>query len=97
MTNPAILDASPSFRASYKNFRNTLYKPERPGAFSAPGPGYGAQLYIWHMVAGLVGLLSYWESLRKVFPGFARAGAHLPKVILTGWICVRFGRTWSLN
>src|ERR1035437_6250531 len=25
MTNPAILDASPSFRASYKNFRNTLY------------------------------------------------------------------------
>jgi hypothetical protein len=26
MTNPAILDASPSFRASYKNFRNTLFK-----------------------------------------------------------------------
>ena len=29
MTNPAILDASPSFRASYKNFRNTLYKGKR--------------------------------------------------------------------
>jgi hypothetical protein len=28
MTNPAILDASPSFRASYKNFRNTLYNTQ---------------------------------------------------------------------
>jgi hypothetical protein len=32
MTNPAILDASPSFRASYKNFRNTLFYAENLAA-----------------------------------------------------------------
>jgi hypothetical protein len=29
MTNPAIYDASSSFRPGYKNFRNTLYEIDR--------------------------------------------------------------------
>ena len=90
-----ILFSRPAARFAGQN--GCVAKLERPGAFSTPGPGHGAHLFIWHMFAGLVGLLSYRESLQTVFPGFARAGVHLPKVILTGWICVRFGRTWSLN
>src|SRR5665811_567111 len=39
MTNPAILDASPSFRASYKNFRNTLLK-------ARGSPGLAAQYLV---------------------------------------------------
>src|SRR5664280_1222922 len=65
---------------------------EARGRLYPPGPGYGAQSYIWRVVAGLVSLLSYWEFLQTVFLGFTRAGAHLPKGIFAGSICVRFVR-----